>query len=75
MRVRRAMSLGDSMRKIAAMQREILGRSETRFVRPALENRTAFQQIVQPGQVVTADSRKQHQVRTARDDINRVDLQ
>ena len=64
-------------RVVAAVQRHIFHRRETRFMRPAFEDscRVASKSSRKPLQFVTADTRKKHEIRAARHDVNGVDLQ
>jgi hypothetical protein len=63
--------------RIRAMpvQREIGDRREACLVRPALEDVAGLQRLVEPLLRVGAEAREQHQIRAARDDMDRVDLQ
>ena len=60
---------------LIAMQAKIVHRREAGFVRPAFENRAAREQLIEPFRSIVAEARKQHEIRTARDDVDRVDLQ
>jgi len=44
-------------------------------MRPAFENLSARKGFVQPLHRIAAQTREQHEVRTAGDDVDRVDLQ
>ncbi len=67
--------VAEPFERVAAMQRVVRRRRETGFVRPAFEDRAGVEQFVEPRRTVRADPRKQHEVRAARDDADRVDLQ
>src|SRR5215212_4785433 len=58
-----------------AVQAVVLDRNKASRVRPVLEQRPLSQKLVQPHRLVGAQPAPQHQVRAARDDGDRIDLQ
>ena len=64
-----------SIQHAAAVERVILDRQEARRVRPVFEQSPFRQQLVQPFAPVIAQPAPQHQVRAARHDMDRIDLQ
>ena len=59
----------------AAKQWERLDRQKAGLVRPIFEQRAFSQQVGQPFLRISAQPAPQHQVRAARNDVDRIDLQ
>ena len=57
------------------VQRKIGRGHKARFMRPAFGNAPLVEQLIQPLRIVVAKARMQHQVRTAGDHVDAVDLQ
>jgi hypothetical protein len=58
-----------------AQQRVRAHRRKARLMRPAFEDRALRQRLVEPARRIRAEAREQDEIRTARDDMNGVDLQ
>ncbi len=65
----------DGVEHLVAHQAEVLDRQEARFMRPVLEQFRVGEMFVEPLRRICAEPAEQHEIRAARDDMDRVDLQ